>query len=423
MRHPPSRPARNAALVRLADRIRGRKEELAQQIVDRFRAEIVDYRLADDALQEDFYALTLANVEALVDELELGGPTTDEQLELVRLTAAQRAHEVSLEAFLRAWRLFGEAAWSAVLAAVRAGDSDEHMAALEAAALLLRHIDDVTTAGLQAYLDEVQSPLSDLRLLRRDLLESLVAGTGDAEQVRRRVQSLHVRLSEAYMVVVVRGTGARAPEIVGGPAATYASLRRIVEGVREYLRSDVGSVLVGVRDGEVVALYPAAEAAAVDSVRAACVELAEALASDGVTIGMSGWHAGVAAISIGYEEAKAAERLAEGTGRSGGALAFDEVLIDHIVRSSPVIEHALDETLRPLVEYDRARNTDLVGTLAAYVEAGFNITKSAAALHVHPNSVVYRLRRIKQLTGRDVHDPNELLVLILSIKRAALTGG
>jgi DNA-binding PucR family transcriptional regulator len=42
---------------------------------------------------------------------------------------------------------------------------------------------------------------------------------------------------------------------------------------------------------------------------------------------------------------------------------------------------------------------------------------------VHPNSVVYRLRRIKQLTGRDVHDPNELLVLILSIKRAALTGG
>jgi DNA-binding PucR family transcriptional regulator len=409
--------------VRLADRIRGRKEELARQIVDRFRAEIVDYRLADDALQEDVYALTLANVEALLDELESGGPTTDEQLELIRLTAAQRAHEVSLEAFLRAWRLFGETAWSAVLTAVQAGDTAEHMAALEAAALLLRHIDDVTTAGLQAYLDEVQSPLSDLRLLRRDLLEALVSGTGDAEQVRRRIQSLHVRLSDAYMVVIVRGTGERAPEVVGGPAATYASLRRIVEGVREYLRSDAGPVLVGVRDGEVVALYPVAEAAEVDSVRAECAALAEALAEDGVTIGMSGWHAGVASIAIGYEEARAAERLAEGTGRTGRALAFDEVLIDHIVRSSPVIEHALDETLRPLVEYDGARHTDLVGTLAAYVEAGFNVTKSAAALHVHPNSVVYRLRRIKQLTGHDVHDPNELLVLILSIKRAALTGG
>jgi sugar diacid utilization regulator len=410
--------------VRLADRIRGRKEELARQIVDRFQAEIVDYRLADDALLEDVYSLTLVNVEGLLDELENGGPSTsDEQLELVRLTAAQRAHEVSLEAFLRAWRLFGETAWSAVLTAIQAGDTAEHMAALEAAALLLRHIDDVTTAGLQAYLDEVQSPLSDLRLLRRDLLEALVSGTGDAEQIRRRVQSLHVRLSDAYMVVIVRGTGGIAHETVGGPAATYASLRRIVEGVREHLRSDVGPVLVGVRDGEVVALYPVAEAAEVDSVKAECAALAEALAEDGVTIGMSGWHAGVAAIAIGYEEARAAERLAEGTGRSGRAIAFDEVLIDHIVRSSPVIEHALDETLRPLVEYDRARHTDLVGTLAAYVEAGFNVTKSAAALHVHPNSVVYRLRRIKQLTGHDVHDPNELLVLILSIKRAALTGG
>jgi DNA-binding PucR family transcriptional regulator len=178
-----------------------------------------------------------------------------------------------------------------------------------------------------------------------------------------------------------------------------------------------------VRDGEVVALYPVAEPAVADAVRAECGELATALAVDGVTIGMSGWHPGVAAIAIGYEEARAAERLAEGTGRSGRALAFDEVLIDHIVRSSPVIEHALDETLRPLVEYDRARHTDLVGTLGAYVEAGFNVTKSAAALHVHPNSVVYRLRRIKELTGHDVHDPNALLVLILSIKRAALTGG
>lgn len=407
----------------IADRIRGRKEELAQQIVDRFRVEIVDYRLADDALQEDVYTLTLANVEALLDELETGGPTSDEQLERIRLTAAQRAHEVSLEAFLRAWRLFGETAWSAVLTAVQAGDTAEHMAALEAAALLLRHIDDVTTAGLQAYLDEVQSPLSDLRLMRRDLLESLVSGTGDPEQIRRRVQSLHVRLSDAYIVVVVRGTGTTAePETIDPPAATYASLRRIVEGVREYLRPELGPVLVGVRDGEVVALYPVAEPAVADSVRAECVELATALAVDGVTIGMSGWHPGVAAIAIGYEEARAAERLAEGTGRSGRALAFDEVLIDHIVRSSPVIEHALDETLRPLVEYDRARHTDLVGTLEAYVEAGFNVTKSAAALHVHPNSVVYRLRRIKQLTGHDVHNPNELLVLILSIKRAALTG-
>ena len=82
----------------------------------------------------------------------------------------------------------------------------------------------------------------------------------------------------------------------------------------------------------------------------------------------------------------------------------------------------LSETLRPLIEYDLARNTNLVGTLRAFVDAGFNITKSAAELNAHPNTVAYRLQRIKQLTGRDIHDLNDLLVLVLSLKHAALTG-
>jgi sugar diacid utilization regulator len=420
-RRSPSAPPANDVLAGIAERIRGRKEELARQVVDRFLAEIVDYRLAADELRVDAYALTLANVEALLDELESGEPVPDDELERVRIAAARRAHEVSLEAYLRAWRLFGETAWSAVLTAVRTGDAAEHRAALEAAARLLHHLDSVTTAGVQAYLGEVQNPLSDLRLLRRDLLESLVSGKGESEQIRRRAQALRVRLSDAYVVVVVRGAEVKPPEAVDRPEATYAALRRIVEGVRSHLVPADGPLLVGVWEGEVVVLYPAATPAGVESVREACADLAADLAADGISIGMSGWHAGVAALATGYEEARAAERLAEGTG-SSGALGFDEVLIDHIVRSSPAIERALDETLRPLVEYDRARQTHLVATLGAYVDAGFNVTKSAAALHVHPNSVVYRLHRIKELTAHDVHDPNELLVLILSIRRAALTG-
>jgi sugar diacid utilization regulator len=415
-----SAPVRDDALVAIAARIRGRKDELARQIVDRFRAEIVDYRLADVELQQDFHALTLANIDALLDELESGEPVSDEQLERVRHAAAQRVHEVSLEAFMRAWRLFGQTVWAAVLNAVGSGDPAEHKAALEAAARLLRHVDAVTTAGVQAYLEEVQSPLGDLRLLRRDLLESLVSGKAESEQTRRRAQSLSVQLGDAYVVVVVRGAEARAFEAVDRPA-TYAALRRIVGGMRAHLRPTAGRLLVGVRGGEVIALYPVAQPSGVDSVKAECIELATALAADGISIGTSGWHAGVEAIATGYEEARAAERLAEGTGSSGRALTFDEVLIDHIVRSSPLIERALDDTLHPLVEYDRVRRTELIPTLRAYVDAGFNVTRSAAVLHVHPNSVVYRLRRIKELTGRDVHDPNELLVLVLSMKRAALT--
>jgi DNA-binding PucR family transcriptional regulator len=206
------------------------------------------------------------------------------------------------------------------------------------------------------------------------------------------------------------------------PAKGYAALRRIVEGAHAHLRPVEDSLLVGVRESEVVAAYPLETREGVELVKRECAELSETLVAPGIAIGISGWHAGARAIAAGYAEARAAERLAEATGDNGQALTFDEVLIDHIVRSSPAIESSLSETLRPLVEYDLARNTDLVRTLRAFVDAGFNVTKSAAALHAHPNTVAYRLQRIKQLTGREVHDPNDLLVLVLSLKHAALTG-
>jgi DNA-binding PucR family transcriptional regulator len=102
-------------------------------------------------------------------------------------------------------------------------------------------------------------------------------------------------------------------------------------------------------------------------------------------------------------------------------VAFDEVLIDHMVRSSPHGDRILDGTLRPLLDYDAERQSELVPTLRAYVDSGFNLTKSADLLSVHPNTVVYRLKRIKELSGRDPHDPDDLLLLFLGLKLTELT--
>jgi sugar diacid utilization regulator len=415
------RPAADAALAGVAARMRGRKEALARQFVDRLRDEVVDYRFVDDEQQTDVYAFTLANIDSLLDDLETGSGISEAEFERVRAACARRAHEVPLEALDRAWRLFGQMAWAAVLGAVRADSPADNTAALEAAARLLRHVDAATTAGIQAYLDELQNPLSDLRLLRRDLLEPLLSGRGDAEQIRRRAQSLHVRLADAYVVVVMRNAHAKALDLIDLSAEGYGALRKIVEAARTHLRPPEGPLLVGVRESEVVAAYPVETREGIELVRRDCAELSDALVAPAVDIGISGWHAGATAIAAGYAEARAAERLAEATG-DGQALTFDEVLIDHIVRSSPAIERALSETLRPLIEYDLARSTELVATLRAFVNAGFNVTKSATALHAHPNTVAYRLNRIKQLTGREVHDVNDLLVLVLSLKHAALTG-
>jgi DNA-binding PucR family transcriptional regulator len=200
-----------------------------------------------------------------------------------------------------------------------------------------------------------------------------------------------------------------------------ATIRWTLEAARTHLRPSSGRLLVGARDAEVVALYPVSEPAQVHTAKKDAASLAGAVASGGLSVGLSGWHPGLAGIALAYAEAKEAAQLAAGAGVTDRAVALDEVLIDHIARFTPHVSRILDETLDPLVQYDLAHQTALVPTVRAYVDAGFNLTRSAEVLHVHPNTVMYRLRRVKELSGRDPHDPDDLLILFLALKLAEVS--
>jgi DNA-binding PucR family transcriptional regulator len=138
---------------------------------------------------------------------------------------------------------------------------------------------------------------------------------------------------------------------------------------------------------------------------------------------MSGWHRGRFAIATAYAEAREAVAIATGTGIRGRAVVLDDVLVDYMLRASPHAQRILEQTLRPLVEYDQAHRAELVKTLRAYLSARTNLTKSARLLTVHPNTVVYRLRRIRELTGRDPHAMEDLQILFLALKLSELSSG
>uniref|UniRef100_UPI00193AA183 PucR family transcriptional regulator n=1 Tax=Segeticoccus rhizosphaerae TaxID=1104777 RepID=UPI00193AA183 len=65
--------------------------------------------------------------------------------------------------------------------------------------------------------------------------------------------------------------------------------------------------------------------------------------------------------------------------------------------------HELAESaLRPLVEHDRDRGSDLVATLRTWLAQDCSMAATCAALHLHRNSLRYRLAQIGELTGRDL---------------------
>jgi sugar diacid utilization regulator len=407
----------NAALHAVAERIALQKDELARRTLDRFRDEIVGWQGVCEAELTPAREFVLRNIEALVSGLEHDTPLPEDFLAMAREMGARRVHQgVSLEAMLQQGRVWGQTVWESVLAAARLDRPEEREAALQIAGRLWRHVDLVSTAMAYAYLDE----MTDRGLLGRDLLDSLLAGQGDGERVRRLARMLHKRLGESHVVVLIRGDGV--PSENGGPhpPAARLALDQIVEATRTHLRPSGASLLVGIRQGDVVAIYPAASPRELEVVRRHCEALSASLVVD-VSIGMSGWHGGRAAIATAYAEAKEAVEIAAGTGIRDRAVALDDVLVDHMLRASPHARRILEATLRPLIEYDEARHAELVQTLRAYLRADTNLTRTSRLLMVHPNTVVYRLRRIRELCGRDPHNMEDLQILFLALKLSELT--
>lgn len=73
------------------------------------------------------------------------------------------------------------------------------------------------------------------------------------------------------------------------------------------------------------------------------------------------------------------------------------------------------EVLAPLLSYDQRHNADLVGTLRAFLDGGGAWQETARTLHLHTNTLRYRIARIEELTNRDMSTMADRVDLFLAM--------
>ncbi|MGE6258096.1 PucR family transcriptional regulator [Heyndrickxia sporothermodurans] len=73
-------------------------------------------------------------------------------------------------------------------------------------------------------------------------------------------------------------------------------------------------------------------------------------------------------------------------------------------------------SLERLREYDQKHQSNLLITLKTYLECDNNIQEAAKVLHVHTNTLNYRLKRITEITDIDLKDPNQKITFYLDLK-------
>lgn len=165
-----------------------------------------------------------------------------------------------------------------------------------------------------------------------------------------------------------------------------------------------------VRDGLLMAAAPTAAAArsltaaVLDLVRDAVVGAAE------VPQGARDWAATA-------ERAVDAMRVAQSSGRKQADAEAPDVALEVLVRGTQrtmgdLLSDLPRHPLHRLLDHD-ARGGDLVATLTAWCRAGFDVSATAASLHLHPNTLRYRLRRAREISGIDDTHPRQRLALQL----------
>jgi len=162
-------------------------------------------------------------------------------------------------------------------------------------------------------------------------------------------------------------------------------------------------------------------AASPEQVRSAvgsAVALAPALGTSPLRIGVSGTATGAPGLRGALDEARHACAMA-GMSRERVAIVGEDELTSHVMLLAAVpdgVRRAFrDRLLGPLLAYDRVHRADLVLTLRAFLASSGSWTKCAEELHIHVNTLRYRIQRIEQMTGRDLGRLDARVDLFLAV--------
>ena len=232
--------------------------------------------------------------------------------------------------------------------------------------------------------------------MRTDLVSDLVGGRGDVAVRQARARGQGLDLGEPHVVLVVRGHAG-------------ASRRALVMSAHAAVG---GTALVGEHDGDVVVLVPAT-----DAQECAAGVATRMSRSAEVTVGASGPVTSVEDIPAAHADARRTTAALLALGRSGtGGSAQSLGFAGLVSGSAPDVGAYVARVLGPVLGYDAARGTDLLGTLEAYFAAGGSPRHAATQLHVHVNTVAQRLDRIGSLLGADWQGPEQSLELQLALR-------
>ncbi|MER7740432.1 helix-turn-helix domain-containing protein [Streptomyces sp. NPDC096538] len=297
-----------------------------------------------------------------------------------KIGATRAEQGLPLDAVLHAFRLGGSLVWQGLVDETSRTAPEDVRLLVHVASDVWDFVDEHSTIVADAY-RQTERQLAWRRENRvRLLAAALLDGTSRIADLPEAAQALDLPEQGRYVVVAVEE--ARSAGCTGAQAA-------LAPGVRVHwhtgVDTDHGIVLV---EGDAAAIVPDEQ-------------------PPGVRVGVSSVVEGLAAVGEARRLADTALRLCPA---EGGTVRLTEHLPAALVASSPDLAAALaDRLLGPLAGLEPADAEVLLDTLATWLACDGSAQRASRRLYCHRNTVLNRLRRYEQLTGRSLSRPTDLI--------------
>lgn len=362
----------------LHDRMASRLAELTRGVVARCAAEVPFYReLPREALDGEVARSVEAVLGILLRTLRDRDALHPADLTRIVQWSARRARErLPLEAALAAY-LIGAQEWWRALTELAA---PEELA--EAGAGLLDGLHAAMPSVALAHLQAQEDLRSEDKRIRRELLAALLGGRPH----QALAQAARIEVGRRHTVLMLELTPRPPDRLVQSALDAHTGTLVLVDHTDGIALLQGGIVLEP--------LVAKLQEALGSSVLAAAAEADDP-----------------ALIPQAADEARRVMELLRRLGRPPGLYRFDDVLLEYQLARPGDGLARLAAKLDPLADHPH-----LLQTLRAFVNRGHNRRQTALDLHIHRNTLDYRLRRVVALTGLDLAVPAQARLL-----EAALT--
>jgi sugar diacid utilization regulator len=262
------------------------------------------------------------------------------------------------------------------------------------------------------------------RRVRDDLVEGLLLGRGrDNADASRWAAHLGYDPAVDHHVLAIAFDLPPAPD--GASSDEAAQRQRIWESIEHFIGTRAPDAIVSARESEVVVVVTAApdpKTPTMDArqLAAACLaRLAELFPTAKVVIGIGGTCRDPGEIARSYAQAQRTTQTLRRLGRTGSVAAFGDLGILRLLLQVPELAELRSfaaDVLGKLSMHEHEHKSEYLTTLACYFRENNSPQRASRILHVHPNTVAYRVKRIEEITGLRLDNYSDRLIAQVALE-------